>query len=306
MANKSFTTMKTNVGKIVLDTTTTFASLIAVFLNDKYRDVWRRILWSGVIDDDYTFTDTINVPNNDLPSDFEEELFVQNITTGAAPLRRKTINEWWRDRGTGYASGSLDSGTPNNYVILREEINSSGKPLGVIKLDPPPATGSETWAMPYKRRHTDLLGTTGTCTTDTASKIIASASTFITDGVEPGMRVKNTSDNTYGYVASVDSETQLTMDTDLCPDGDETFTISNEPLIADISMILEYGAIGESFLYKKQTQKGDYWLARYENELRKRISQERTAVNQKYQRIPAAFSSGRIRRFSGDVPYDWA
>ena len=110
--NKTFTVMKTNVGKMVLDTTTTFATLIGVFLNDKYRDVWRRILWSGVIDDDNTFTSVADQANYDLPSDFEEELFVQNITTGDKPPTRKTVNQWWRDRGTRYASGSLDSGTP--------------------------------------------------------------------------------------------------------------------------------------------------------------------------------------------------
>jgi len=304
MANKNFSTMKTNCGNMVQDTSSTFATIIGTFLNDKYRDVWRRILWTDIIDDDYTFTSVLDQAQYDLPSDFEEELYVQNITAQSGALARKTIGEWWRDRGEGYASGALDSGTPNNYVILKEVINSSGNPYGAIKLDPPCDTASESYAMPYKRMHTDLLGTTGTATTDTASKIIASASTFKTDGVEPGMRVNNTTDGTYGIVASVDSETQLTMDSDLCPDGDESFTISNLPLIADISWILELGAIGEAFAYKRQMQKSDYFLSRYEKELRTRISQERSQANQRYQIIPQSHESARIRRFSGDKPYD--
>lgn len=295
--------MKTNVGNMVQDTSSTFATIIGTFLNDKYRDLWRRMLWTDIVDDDYTFTSVLDQAQYDLPSDFEEEIYVQNITSDNGPLQRKTIGQWWRDRGGKYDSGSLDSGTPNNYVILKEVINSSGSPLGVIKLDPPCDTASESYAMPYKRRHTDLLGTTGTATTDTASKIIASASTFITDGVEPGMRVKNTTDTTYGIVASVDSETQLTMDTDLCPDGDEAFTVSNLPLITDISWILELGAIGESLAYKRQMQKADYFLNRYEKEVRTRISQERSQNNQRYQIVPQG-RSGRIRRFSGDKSYD--
>ena len=303
MANKTFTTMKTTVGTMVQDTSSTFATIIGTFINDKYRDIWRRIMWSAIIDDDYTFETVVDQANYDLPGDFEEEIFLQNIASGDVPPTRKTIGEYWRDRGENFSSDSIDSGTPSAYVILKEEINSSGSPLGVIKLDPPPDT-AETWAMPYKRRHTDLLGTTGTATTDTASKIIASASTFISDGVEPGMRVKNTTDTTYGYVASVDSETQLTMDTDLCPDGDEGFTISNLPLIGDISWILELGAISEAWAYKRQMQKSDYYLQRYEKELRGRISQERTPVNQRNQRVPAGSGSWKIRRFSGDKSYD--
>lgn len=303
MANKTFTVMKTNVGNMVQDTSATFAAIIGTFLNDKYRDIWRRCLWSDIIDDNYTFASVASQAQYDLPSDFEEEIFVKNITTSDAPLNRKTIGQWWRDRSNDYSSGTLANGTPNNYVILKEVINASGNPLGVIKIDPPPQTSSETYAMPYKRRHTDLLGTTGTCTTDTASKIIASASTFITSGVEPGMRVKNTTDNTYGYVASVDSETQLTMDSDLCPDGDETFTIAELPLIGDTSWIMELGAIGEAWAYKRQFQKADYYLARYEKELRTRISQERSAVNQSYQRVPTG-RNGSLRRFSGDTSYD--
>ena len=303
MANKTLSTMKTNTGNMVQDTSTTFAAILEVFINDKYRDIWRRIMWSAIIDDDYTFETIADQANYDLPSNFEEELFLQNVNTGAAPPTRKTVNEWWRDRGERFSSDALTSGTPNNYVVLKEEINSSGQPYGVIKLDPPPDT-AETWAMPYKRRHTDLIELTGTCTTDTASTIIASASTFITSGVEPGMRVKNTDDVTYGYVASVDSETQLTMDSDLCPDGDEGFSVSNLPLIGDISWIIELGAIGEAWAYKRQMQKADYYLARYEKELRTRISQERTAVNQRYQRVPQGRGSGKIRRFSGDKSYD--
>lgn len=300
--NKTFAQMKTNTGTMVQDTSSAFATIIGTFLNDKYRDVWRRIMWSDVVDFDYTFDTVDDQANYDLPSDFEEEIFLQNINTGATPPNRKTIGQYWRDRGEEFSSDAMAKGTSSAYMILKEVINSSGQPLGVIKLDPPPDT-AETWAMPYKRRHTDLLGTTGTATTDTALKIIASASTFITDGVEPGMRVKNTTDTTYGYVASVDSETQLTMDTDLCPDGDETFTISNLPLIGDISWILELGAIGEAWSYKRQMQKSDYYLARYEIELRKRISQERSTVNQKYQRVPMGRGS-RFRRFSGDASYD--
>ena len=301
--NKVFSTMKTNVGNMVQDTTSTFSTIIGNFINDRYREIWRMCLWSAIIDDDYTFESVVNQANYDLPSDFEEEIFVQNIATGDKPPNRKTIGQWWRDRGEGYAEDALGSNTPNNYVILKEAINSSGQPLGVIKLDPPPSV-AETWAMPYKRRHTDLLGITGTATTNTEFKIIASASTFITAGVEPGMRVKNTTDSTYGLVASVDSETQLTMDTDLCPDGDETFTISNEPLISDISWIIELGATADAFAYKRRMQKSTWFLARFMEATKNRIGEERSVANQVYLLVPEGRHDGRVNRLLGDKSYD--
>ena len=211
MARK-FSTMKSRVGNAVQDTSSTFASIIGEYLNDKYREIWNRMMWSVKVNNDYTFESITDQAQYDLPADFKDEIFVTNLATGDT-ITRKTINQWWRDRGENYSSDTLDSGTSDVYVILREVINSAGQPLGVIKLDPPPDT-AETYGMPYERKFVPLLGTTGTCTTDTTNKIIDSSATFLTNEVEAGMRIKNTTDNTYGYVVSVDSETQLTMDAD--------------------------------------------------------------------------------------------
>ncbi len=295
--------MKSNVGNQVRDTSTGFATIIGNFINDKYRDAWRRVMWSSTIDDDYTFESVADQAAYDLPGDFDTELFMANIAQGYR-LKRDLMGVWWMERGPMYNADSMASGEPRRYVILEEAITSSGKPYGQLKLDPPPLV-AETYAMPYRRQHTDLLGTTDTCTTDTASKIIASGATFITDGVQSGMRVKNTTDNTYGIVASVDSETQLTMDSDVCPDGDESIIVSNEILIPDLSWVLELGAIGEAWAYKRNFAKANYYLNRYEVELRRRIGQERTKVNQRYQMISEDFRANETwRDWSGDASYD--
>ncbi len=56
---------------------------------------------------------------------------------------------------------------------------------------------------------------TGTNTSVFASKLINSAATFQTSGVKKGDIAKNTTANTEAKVVSVDSETQLTLDTDI-------------------------------------------------------------------------------------------
>jgi hypothetical protein len=290
ITRKTLSDMKTNVGNLVQDTSTAFKGLIGVWLNDKYEDIWRRGLWSAIIDDDYTFEGVDTQANYDLPADFEEELFVANVATGEM-LKRWRIGPWWQERYSSFSADAIAKGTPSRYVVLKEVINSSGKALGVLKLDPP-ASVAETYGMPYKRKFTELLGTTDTCTTDTELKVIASAATFLTDKVQPGMRVHNTTDNTYGLVASVDSETQLTMDTDLCPDGDESITVNNEVLIPNIETIMELGATGEAWAYKRNFPKANYYLNRYEIELRRRLGQERTHINQRYQMISQNYRLG--------------
>lgn len=74
----------------------------------------------------------------------------------------------------------------------------------------------------------------GTATTDTVDKLVDTGATFQTDGVTAGMIIHNTTDDTFGIVSSVDSETQITIaadsqagssTTDVFPDGNETYVI---------------------------------------------------------------------------------
>lgn len=152
MTGKTFSTMKTNVGNFIQDTSNDTASLIGVWLNDAYQDAWRRCMWTDVIDEDFTFTSTADKDDYSFSTDlgitdFGEELFVADITNGHI-LDRWSIREWIQKRAKSYDSGSLDSGNPVRYVILPE--------AGNIRLDPPPDTGSETYAMPYKKEVSDM------------------------------------------------------------------------------------------------------------------------------------------------------
>ncbi len=61
-----------------------------------------------------------------------------------------------------------------------------------------------------------------TSTTDgtTADKLVDSTETFVTKGVAIGDTVKNTTDTTYALVTAIDSETQLSLDTDIMTTGE--------------------------------------------------------------------------------------
>ena len=66
---------------------------------------------------------------------------------------------------------------------------------------------------------------TGTADSNTENHLVDSGATFQTDGVQVGSIVKNTTDTTYGYVTVVNSETDLTLDSDVFPDGNENYSV---------------------------------------------------------------------------------
>ena len=59
----------------------------------------------------------------------------------------------------------------------------------------------------------------GTTTSTSALKLVETGQNFLTT-VKPGMVVKNTTDTTYSYVKTVDSDTQLTLETDIMTSGE--------------------------------------------------------------------------------------
>lgn len=151
MTGKTYSTMQTNVGNMIQDTSNSTTTLIKVWLNDGYQDAWRRGYWSDLIDDDFTFESVADQSeysfSTDLSiTDFGKEIFVADIANGHI-LQRFTIKDWWQERANDYNGDSLDSGNPVRYVILPE----SGK----IKLDPPPDT-AETYAMPYQKEVSNM------------------------------------------------------------------------------------------------------------------------------------------------------
>ena len=226
--SKTLTVMQTNVGNMVQDTSTSFAVLIKVWLNDKYQDISRRHNWSALIDDNYTDATEVGVAEYNLPSDFEEELFVADTTDGFY-LKRQTEGLWWRERAEAYLAGTIQGGTARNYVILRETSK--------LKLDPTPDK-IHTIAMPYKKSFTALSATI------------------------------------------------------------------DVPVIKDIEVIMELGATSMAEAYKKQFAKAGMYMQLYEQELARRIGQERSPVNQSFQFIPERADPSAIMPMTGWGSYD--
>ena len=89
----------------------------------------------------------------------------------------------------------------------------------------------------------------GTTTSTTANKLVDSAQNFETT-VETNMVVKNTTDGTYAYVTAIDSDTTLTLSSDIMASG-EAYTIYEnkyvKPATGDPTKIHEFD--GDLYVY---------------------------------------------------------
>lgn len=92
---------------------------------------------------------------------------------------------------------------------------------------------------------------TGTATSDVANKLVDASADFVTYKVTVGSIAYNHDDNTSGIVTAVDDLNTLSFDTDLFPDGNESYTIHIvEPVLngsfkANISAV--YNDSGSNF-----------------------------------------------------------
>jgi len=71
----TFATLKTNIGNRVGDTSTTFATIIGTYINQRYKDILRRTNWK-IINQDYVLSATSASASYLLPTNFGKELYV--------------------------------------------------------------------------------------------------------------------------------------------------------------------------------------------------------------------------------------
>lgn len=73
----------------------------------------------------------------------------------------------------------------------------------------------------YQKHEYDFEGLpSGSATSTLADHLVDSAATFVTDGVQVGDTVKNTTDDTYALVTLVNTDTDLTIDTNIMESGE--------------------------------------------------------------------------------------
>jgi hypothetical protein len=112
--NKLYSTMKTNVGTNIRDTSTAMLTIIGVYINDIYLDLLRRTNWQGVRED-YSFT--LTSQDQVLPDDFGKAVRVWD-STNANEITKTTIE----DEVSNDLSNIAATGAAYRYTILERPV----------------------------------------------------------------------------------------------------------------------------------------------------------------------------------------
>ncbi len=89
----------------------------------------------------------------------------------------------------------------------------------------------------------NITKVTGTATSTSSGKLVDSNAHFQTDGVLANAYVWNTTDNTYSYVNSVDSETQLTLADNIMASGEGYIVFLSRFTVTTTGLYLIIGSI---------------------------------------------------------------
>ncbi|MHA1853882.1 MAG: phage adaptor protein [Candidatus Heimdallarchaeaceae archaeon] len=135
--SRTLSTMRTNVGVNVQDTSSTFGTYINTWINKRYQQILRRINWN-YINEDYTISVVAGTQDYVLPTDFKTPLYAVDITNG----NRLTYVDP-QDLADNYPSGLTSSGSALRYTIFNSDDDSK-----YLRLHYNP-NSSFTLALPY-------------------------------------------------------------------------------------------------------------------------------------------------------------
>ena len=127
--NRYFSTMKTNVGSDVQDTSSAMLSLIGEYLNDRYVEVLRRLNLLDTARLNYTFNTVGGTEDYVMPDDFGKEVSVYDKTNNQ-PLGRITIQEWVRD----YGHEQDTQGSVYKYLIVDSPVKTQPSSAGTVSV----------------------------------------------------------------------------------------------------------------------------------------------------------------------------
>ncbi len=183
--NRTFNTLKSNVGKMVGDSSTSMLALIAGFINDRATEIYRRCNLLDVNRGDYSFSVTAGTEDYPLPSDFGKELTVVDKTNGKK-LSRIDVQE-----NIDYNYASLDTaGSVDGYMLMDKTVRA--QPSAASQLSIKSASASDTTQTVYiKGLDTDgyetyeeqtLTGTSAVTSTYTYTRILLISKSAATVG----------------------------------------------------------------------------------------------------------------------------
>lgn len=150
----SFSTIKSNIGTRIGDTSTSFATTIGSYINQRYQRIFKKFNWDSA-KPDYTFNTAGGTNEYTMPSGFGKELYVFD-NTNLVDIRKYSLQDLERN----FVQNLNDNGNPLYYAIYKT-LDSSNPANIVTKLRfyPNPTTVIAI-IMPYLYAPTDMSSST--------------------------------------------------------------------------------------------------------------------------------------------------
>jgi hypothetical protein len=115
------------VGIRVGDTSTSFATTIKGYVNQRYKEIWERFNW-GTIKPSYSFNTVANIQDYLLESGFWKPLYCYDSTNGI-DITEISLQDMERK----YAGNLSDTGNPREYAIYDKLNAATPTPTGALE-----------------------------------------------------------------------------------------------------------------------------------------------------------------------------
>lgn len=303
--NKMLTTMVSNVGTEVQDTSTAFATIIKTYINNRYFQILRSINWSPARVN-YTFSTTAGTQDYAMPDDFDKPILVLDSTNGIE-LPETTVQKMGMDFPSAFTSqGSVDS-----YAILEDTVlaqPSAASALAIVS-----SSASDTTQKIMVRgivsdeevtEEVTVTGTTQASTTNSFSRVKSISKTAVSVG-----KITVTSNSAAVTVAVLGAQeltsyvkkmrfhyvpsTSLTMVVIYFMKPMPLYSDYDYPVI-DISDLIEKGAIADALRYKRQFAKASDFEGQFTSLLADYIWSKENQPNAVYQFFPSTFDRDNL------------
>ena len=126
--NKGLLTIITNAGTEVKDTSTSFATILKTYANNRYFQILRVFNWQN-IRADYTLDTVSGTQEYALPDDFAKEISIRDTTNGVE-LAKSDIAKLITD----YPSSYTTAGLPTRYYIREDAVKTQPTSASVVAI----------------------------------------------------------------------------------------------------------------------------------------------------------------------------
>lgn len=265
---KSFSVLKSNVGSFVQDTSTPFATLIGIWVNNRYRDIINSYDWEQLY-----HTQTINTSASTSTYAFDENterLIFATDTTNGCPINIVTEQDFLHN----YSDALDDVGQPDTAFLTSSPVRQQPTTANQIIIKSSSAADTTQTILVRGLSSTanevyenlTLTGTTAVTATNSYTEILGISKSLATAGKVSVYLNDGTTLLAELSPENLQSRYKLL---NLYPVPSGTYTIKlrskrkvlplsqayDYPIIEDVADIIELGAQADAWAYKKQFAK---------------------------------------------------